>query len=92
MEPCDWPALPHLHKLCLHLLLAFIAHQVGCTNSIAVSRVLLLQVLRWSFLALRGDFNVQLAMTEEPRKMQIHTELMQVCLASGPHLLSFNSS
>lgn len=36
------------------------------------------QVLRWSFLALRGDFNVNLAMTEEPHKMQITTEMMQV--------------
>lgn len=35
------------------------------------------QVLRWSFLALRGDFNVNLTMTEEPRKMQITTEMMQ---------------
>lgn len=37
-----------------------------------------LQVLRWSFLALRGDFNVNLAMTEEPHKMQIRTEMLQV--------------
>jgi hypothetical protein len=41
-------------------------------------------VLRWSFLALRGDFNVNLAMTEEPHKMQISTEMLQVrsCAAS----------
>jgi hypothetical protein len=36
------------------------------------------QVLRWSFLALRGDFNVNLAMIEEPQKMQIRTEMLQV--------------
>jgi hypothetical protein len=35
-------------------------------------------VLRWSFLALRGDFNVNLAMIEEPQKMQIRTEMLQV--------------
>lgn len=49
-----------------------------------------LQVLRWSFLALRGDFNVNLAMIEEPQKMQIRTEMLQVGTArtgmrrSGP--------
>jgi hypothetical protein len=36
------------------------------------------QVLRWSFLALRGDFHLDLAMTEEPHKMQIKTEMLQV--------------
>jgi hypothetical protein len=44
----------------------------------AVHLLKLLQVLRWSFLALRGDFNVNLAMIEEPQKMQIRTEMLQV--------------
>ena len=42
------------------------------------------QVLRWSFLALRGDFNVSLAMHEEPAKMQIRTEMLQVGGSAEP--------
>jgi ribosome-associated toxin RatA of RatAB toxin-antitoxin module len=45
------------------------------------------QVLRWSFLALRGDFNVNLAMIEEPQKMQIRTEMLQ-----GSMMRHFSSS
>lgn len=45
---------------------------------------LLVQVLRWSFLALRGDFNVSLAMHEEPAKMQIRTEMLQVGGSAQP--------
>jgi hypothetical protein len=35
------------------------------------------QVLQWSFLALRGDFNMNLAMHEEPSKLQIRTEMLK---------------
>jgi hypothetical protein len=34
------------------------------------------QVLNWSFLALRGDFSMNLAMHEEPGQMRIRTEML----------------
>jgi hypothetical protein len=46
-----------------------------------------LQVLNWSFLALRGDFNMNLAMHEEPQQLRIRTELLQ-----GSMMRRFSSS
>ncbi|WIA11540.1 hypothetical protein OEZ85_011650 [Tetradesmus obliquus] len=45
------------------------------------------QVLNWSFLALRGDFNMNLAMHEEPQQLRIRTELLQ-----GSMMRRFSSS
>jgi hypothetical protein len=36
------------------------------------------QVVRWSFLALRGDFALQLSMREAPHARTITTEMTQV--------------
>jgi hypothetical protein len=44
-------------------------------------------VLNWSFLALRGDFNMNLAMHEEPQQLRIRTELLQ-----GSMMRRFSSS
>jgi len=59
---------------------------VSCVSSRCVGGTAAFQVLRWSFLALRGDFNVNLTMTEEPRKMQITTEMMQVRVLVYPQI------
>eukprot|EP00879_Flechtneria_rotunda_P007270 GHRR01007627.1.p1 GENE.GHRR01007627.1~~GHRR01007627.1.p1 ORF type:complete len:145 (+),score=28.97 GHRR01007627.1:687-1121(+) len=48
---------------------------------------LLLQVLHWNFLAVGGDFNMNLAIHEEPDKMQIRTEMLQ-----GSMMRRFSSS
>eukprot|EP00775_Hariotina_reticulata_P006206 gene6206-6442_t len=45
------------------------------------------QVMNWSFLALRGDFSMNLAMHEEPGKMRIRTEMLH-----GSMMRHFSSS
>lgn len=52
-----------------------------------ILHVILHQVLNWSFLALRGDFNMNLAMHEEPQQLRIRTELLQ-----GSMMRRFSSS
>jgi hypothetical protein len=64
-----------------------IATKDSTTIYLHAGPVSLLQVLNWSFLALRGDFNMNLAMHEEPQQLRIRTELLQ-----GSMMRRFSSS